>query len=76
MLTIGRLENAAEAADYYLSLQANCEQVPDVGYYTGAGEPRGVWCGSAGRALAAAPLLDQGGESVEIFFIGDRSSCS
>jgi conjugative relaxase-like TrwC/TraI family protein len=60
MLTIGRLGQGAEAASYYLNRQAGC----DLDYYTGEGEPRGVWCGSASRDLGVSRVLDADGEAL------------
>jgi conjugative relaxase-like TrwC/TraI family protein len=62
MLTIGRLGHGAAAANYYLDRQLDCDHTAD--YYTGVGEPRGVWCGSAVRSLGVAARLDEGGEAL------------
>lgn len=63
LLTIGRLGQGADAAQYYLDRQAGCGHSAD--YYTeGEGEPRGVWCGSAARSLGVTPTLDAAGEDV------------
>jgi conjugative relaxase-like TrwC/TraI family protein len=60
VLTIGRLGRGPGAADYYLDRQAGC----GLDYYTGGGEPRGVWCGSAAASVGAPRVLDAAGESV------------
>jgi conjugative relaxase-like TrwC/TraI family protein len=68
VLTIGRLGHGQSAADYYLERQAGCGHSAD--YYTeGEGEPRGVWCGSAARALGVLPTLDAAGEMVLRHFL-------
>jgi conjugative relaxase-like TrwC/TraI family protein len=59
VLTIGRLGHGSAAADYYIDRQCGCE----LDYYTGDGEPRGVWCGSGARALGFAATLDGAGEA-------------
>jgi conjugative relaxase-like TrwC/TraI family protein len=68
VLTIGRLGHGQFAADYYLERQAGCGHSAD--YYTeGEGEPRGVWCGSAARALGVTTTLDAAGETVLRHFL-------
>ena len=59
MLTIGRLGHGPGAADYYLDRQAGCE----LDYYTGGGEPRGVWCGSGAVGMGLPRVLDGSGET-------------
>jgi conjugative relaxase-like TrwC/TraI family protein len=62
VLSIGRLGRGRDAASYYLDRQAECGCAAD--YYTGEGEPRGVWCGSAIHELGVTPTLDAAGEVV------------
>ena len=63
VLTIARLGNGARAIEYYLDRQVGCGH-DQVGYYTDAGEPRGVWCGGGARALGLTGALDAAGEAV------------
>ncbi|HEY5134406.1 MAG TPA: MobF family relaxase [Candidatus Nanopelagicales bacterium] len=60
MLSIGLIGHGAGAADYYVARQAGCP----LDYYTGVGERRGSWTGSASAALALSGELDPEGESV------------
>lgn len=62
VLTIGRLGHGATAANYYLDKQLDCDHAAD--YYMAAGEPRGVWCGSAVRSLGVSSRLDEVGEAL------------
>jgi conjugative relaxase-like TrwC/TraI family protein len=62
VLSIGRLGHGRAAADYYLQRQAGCGC--GIEYYTGSGEPRGVWCGSDARGERTARTLDAAGEAL------------